>query len=135
MRTITYDYNDEGVRTREIDLTRRRTRMLYSSFGLVYIGFYICWLFEWTLIELGRYAIWAIADSWASEDLGWIWIIGLFSEHLLISWVCSWVSDGPWLNWGDKAVFTNAWYRVNGWEEVTAVGSSILMKFGLSILK
>ena len=37
---------------------------------------------------------WAIADSWASEsvvDLGWIWMIGLFIEHLLIS--CESVMD------------------------------------------
>ena len=31
------DCNDEEARTREIDLARRRTRMLYSSFGLGYI--------------------------------------------------------------------------------------------------
>ena len=36
-RTITYDYNDEGARTKEINLARMRTRMLYSSFGLGYI--------------------------------------------------------------------------------------------------
>ena len=36
-RTITYDYNDEGAQTKEVNLVRRRTRMLYSSFGLEYI--------------------------------------------------------------------------------------------------
>ena len=30
-RTITYDYNDKGARTKEVNLVRRRTRM-YSSF-------------------------------------------------------------------------------------------------------
>ena len=36
-RTVTYDYNDQGARTKEVNLARRRTRMLYSSFGLGYI--------------------------------------------------------------------------------------------------
>ena len=36
-RTITYDYKDEGAQTKEVNLVRRRTRMLYSSFGLEYI--------------------------------------------------------------------------------------------------
>ena len=36
-RTITYDYNDEGAQTKEVNLARRRKRMLYSSFGLGYI--------------------------------------------------------------------------------------------------
>ena len=36
-RTITYDYNGEGARTKKVNLARRRTRMLYSSFGLRYI--------------------------------------------------------------------------------------------------
>ena len=36
-RTITYDYDDEGARTKQVNLARRRTRMLYSWFGLGYI--------------------------------------------------------------------------------------------------
>ena len=36
-RTITYDYDDEGARTKEVKLAGRRTRMLNSSIGLGYI--------------------------------------------------------------------------------------------------
>ena len=45
-RTITYDYNDEGARTKEVNLVRRRTRMLYSSFGSEYIALHllVVWL-------------------------------------------------------------------------------------------
>ena len=84
-------------RAKEVNLARRRTRMLY-----------ICWLFERTLTELGWYAIWAIADSWASES---VWTLAGFGwqDYLLVSWLCSWVTDDwPWLNWGDKAVFTQS---------------------------
>ena len=51
-RAITYDYNDEGAQTKEVNLVRRRTRMLYSSFGLEYIVLHllVVWL---DLTELG----------------------------------------------------------------------------------
>ena len=36
-RTLTYDYNNEGTQTREVDLVRRRTGMLFIHLGLGYI--------------------------------------------------------------------------------------------------
>ena len=42
-RTITYDYNDKGTQTREVGLTRRRTRMLFiHRLAWVYVGLYVC---------------------------------------------------------------------------------------------
>ena len=71
---------------------------------IAWVGF---WVSSGPWLDLGDNA-----DFWASKsvmDLDWIWMIRLFSEHLLISMVGFWVSSGPWLNLDDKAVFTTYW--------------------------
>ena len=96
-RTITYDYNDEGARTKEVNLVRRRTRMLYSSFGSEYVALHllVVWLdLDWTW-RYGRLLTFGLLSQF-----------GPWLDYLLVSRFCSWVTDGPWLNWGDKPVFT-----------------------------